>query len=340
MEHLKIPLCEWKALYDAALEFRKIEPWEWMSDSDLFGVQNPKDGQIGYCCIMGGLGEVLGMAVYIGYEGLEGYKKIASGKIKIGDPDLLYAQDCLLVSYENKNQLKREDLQIAKLLGLSPTGRHAWPLFRSYRPGYFPWFLDGDEAVFLSHALWQAKEVCLRFAADSSIIHSLKGRQYLVRVPEQTETDIVWEDRVIKPASLKEKIVPEVTVDEFRLQKMKENIPHSSAVWEIDFFHAPTPVRESERPYFPYAMMIADQESGFIHDVFLTSPGNYHSEFLMKLFSDIEELAFLPMEIQVKKKEALRLFEPYAARLGIRIIVSRKLPSIDRARREMEKHFR
>ena len=34
-------LKEWKDLYEAAIDFRKIECWEWMYDTDLFGIQNP-----------------------------------------------------------------------------------------------------------------------------------------------------------------------------------------------------------------------------------------------------------------------------------------------------------
>ena len=39
---------EWAALYQVAADFKRTAAWEWMDDSDLFGVQNPADGEIGY----------------------------------------------------------------------------------------------------------------------------------------------------------------------------------------------------------------------------------------------------------------------------------------------------
>jgi len=72
-------LNKWKKLYEAAIAFRKIEPWTWMTERDIFGVQNPRTGDIGYCCIMGELGEMLAIAVYNGTEGLQGYLKMQKG---------------------------------------------------------------------------------------------------------------------------------------------------------------------------------------------------------------------------------------------------------------------
>jgi len=44
---------EWKGLYEAAVRLRELAPWEWMYDSDIFGVKNPYTGEVGYCCVLG-----------------------------------------------------------------------------------------------------------------------------------------------------------------------------------------------------------------------------------------------------------------------------------------------
>ena len=40
---------EWKELYTEAVEFKEIAPWNWMWDTDIFGVKDPVTGEIGYC---------------------------------------------------------------------------------------------------------------------------------------------------------------------------------------------------------------------------------------------------------------------------------------------------
>ena len=105
---------EWKDLYEAAIEFKKIKPWNWMWDTDIFGVQNPITGETGYCCVMGGAGEHFALAVYLGSEGLNGYLKLQSKKNYPSLEDMLNFQKLLMASFEDREYLQKEDFQLIK----------------------------------------------------------------------------------------------------------------------------------------------------------------------------------------------------------------------------------
>ena len=64
---------QWQRLYELAIELKEMAPWNWMSEVDLFGLQNPQDGQLGFVSIMGELGEYFALALYRGPEGLAGF---------------------------------------------------------------------------------------------------------------------------------------------------------------------------------------------------------------------------------------------------------------------------
>ena len=44
-------LDHWKRLYELAAEIKKLAPWRWMQEADLFAVQNPDTGENGFFCI-------------------------------------------------------------------------------------------------------------------------------------------------------------------------------------------------------------------------------------------------------------------------------------------------
>ncbi|MEK6651418.1 MAG: hypothetical protein AABY50_00630 [Nitrospirota bacterium] len=340
MEESKPTLDELKALYDAAIEFKKIEPWKWVKETDIFGVQKPLTGEVGYCCIMGEIGEMLAMAVYHGTEGLQGYLKILNNQVKPEDPDSLHIQDCLIVMFEDKRFVEKEDIQLINRLGYKFKGHNAWPVFRSYKPGYFPWFLSRDEALYMVEALNQAKDVCLRLKENNQMLHPPQKNQYLIRLSETKDGKVIWKDEWREPAPIKTGYHANEPVDEIRLQRIKNTIKQVPAVWEIDFFFAPTAVREGGRPFFPQAIMIADHDTGFIHDVHLAQKDTCQKEFSEKFLLRMENTLIVPMEILVRKEDVAKLLEPYTSRLNIKLSKSKKLQNVDNAIKSMTRHFK
>lgn len=331
---------EWRDLYDAAIEFRKIECWTWMWDSDVFGVQNPASGEIGYCCVMGRIREHFALAVYLGTDGLEGYLKIQSGEIPPSPTDALHLQKCLMVSFEDRGFLWKPDFQVIKTLGLKFRGRNSWPLFRSHRPGYHPWYLTSEEAKYLTLALHQAIDVSLRFKDDPEMLTPPMENQYLVRVPNEEKDGSRWRDEWLEPLPLEKVEIIAEPVDANRLEEIKRIISRRQGVWEIDFFYSPEGVREKEeRPYYPYVVLWVEHYSGHVLNFHLAKPTEWVYEFPEQFLKFIENIKSLPQEILVKKEETFKLLEPIASRLGIKLRRVRRLIALEEAQTGMFEFF-
>jgi hypothetical protein len=338
MQDFQPSLQEWENLYRTAIDFWQVQPWQWISDTDLFGVKDPEDGEIGYCCIVGALGEFLGLVVYLGTEGLESYLKIQRSESP--EEDVLGSGKCLTASLEDRKTLQKPDLEVIKRLGLRFRGAKSWPLFRSYQPGYYPWYLNQRQVRFLTHALTQAADVTLRIKQDRVLLSSSEKGQYLIRITEKNGPDLHWRDEWLAPASLERAKCGVPVPDELRLQRIKKREVRQVGIWEVDFSLIPMPIQEGQRPFFPLCLLIVDQASGFVLRSHLESKDRHGPEFQNQMLSAIEEISLLPQEIWVKRDEVFQLFEPLVSRLGLKMKRVKRLKELEHAQRSMESYFR
>jgi hypothetical protein len=126
---------EWRRLYEATVRVKGISPWEWMTEADVFGVQNPETGELGFVSVMGMLGEHYAVSLYLGSEGIHGYLNLQELG-PFADPEALIQIPQLQASFEDREQLDKRDREVIKELGLKFRGRNAWPWFRSYRTSF------------------------------------------------------------------------------------------------------------------------------------------------------------------------------------------------------------
>ena len=330
-------LQEWRALYRAAIDFWQIQPWDWVDDTDLFGVKNSEDGEIGYCCVVGALGEFLGLLVYLGTEGLESCLKIQ--KSESPEEDVLSTAKCLVASFEDRKFLQKPDHEVIKRLRLQFRGPKAWPLFRSYEPGYYPWYLNQPQVCCLTHALQQASDVSLRMKKNDNLLTNSEKAQYLVRIPEQSGSELRWRDEWLSPVPLERGKNEAPAIDEIRLQRIKKRGLRPAAIWEVDFFQFSMPIQEGGRPFFPLCLLIVDQASGFVFETRLESKDRHGPEFLNQMLNVIEKNAYLPQEIWVKREEVFQLFEVLVSMLGLKMKQVKKLNQLEYAKKSMNSFF-
>jgi hypothetical protein len=341
MTELSPTLDEWSKLYQAVIRVKEIAPWEWMTEADIFGVQNPETNQLGFVSVMGMLGEHFAVAVYLDAEGLYGFwgfQHLADTAPSEVLSEVLLGLLHLQASFENRNELHQKDRDLIKELGLKFRGRQAWPMFRSYRPGFWPWYLEAWEVRFLTHALEQAVEVALRFKDDSTMLETSNDSSYLVRVPRKEEGTLVWTDRIVTVPPLEAKPIP-IKMDVDALAAVKK-LPQVRQRFEMDCFMLSTRIAEKDtRPFFPYMLLLVESSSGMILGTELLQPHPSLEAMLgsvpATLVSQFDRLGVVPSGISVRVPLLVQLLQPLGEALGFELKETSVLPSLDQARESL-----
>jgi hypothetical protein len=329
-------LNEWRRLYEAWDRLKELAPWEWMDETNMFGVQDPETGQLGFVSVMGALGEHYAIALYRGEEGLAGFLAMVQAGPDLS-PEVVLNVPQLQASFEDRDMLHQRDRALLKQLGLKYRGRQAWPMFRSYRPGFVPWFLEADEVRFLTHVLEQAQDVCLRFR-DNWTIFPTEQFHYLVRVAREDQGNLMWEDRrlAISP--------PEPTTIQLRMDKQAlaalQNRPRGGFTLEMDLFMLPSAIHDAgNRPYYPYTLMIVDKQSGMIlgHDLLPPLPSllEMYGQIPMQVVQQLVRFGSRPKEIHVRSPLLHQLLNTLVEELGFKLKLAKNLPMLDSARKEL-----
>jgi hypothetical protein len=241
---------------------------------------------------------------------------MASGEIGAGSEDILYVQKALTATFENREELDKEDLQVIRDLKLKFRGRNGWPQFRSYLPGYVPWFLSAGQSRFLTTVLEQSVNIAGK--AENLV---------LVRVPEKRGTNIRWKDSWIEPEPWEKPGPPSGPVDEVRIHRIGK-LKKGQSEWEIDSFYFPGAVDEGGRPYYPCLSLIVDRASDIVLGSWLNAPWDCLSGFQEQVMNHLENSSDLPKTIRVSKGEIFELLAPIAGPLKIKLKQAESLQGI------------
>ena len=332
---------EWRRLYESAVRIKEMSPWEWMTETDVFGVRSPETGELGFVSVMGLLGEHYAVSLYLGSEGIHGFLDLQEMG-PFADPGDLIQVPQIQASFEDRVELDKRDREVIKELGLKFRGRNAWPMFRSYRPSLFPWFLEAGEIRFLSYALEQLADVALRFREDSSLLEPSGGASYLLRVPRQEGARRLWEDASTGVPPLDAPPI-EVEMEASKIEALGR-LPRGEVRLEVDFLMFPAPAQDEEdRPYFPHMLLVVDAGSGMVLGSDLLAPhpspeamwGQVPENLADQLFA--VELA--PEKISVDSELLFELLEPLTSEAGLDLELSPSLPGLEAAREELLRTF-
>jgi len=318
---------EWKSLYQAAEEFKKAEPWKWLWDQDLICVENPEDGTIGYCSIMGRNGEHYALGLYLGDNGMRGLYELIENAENISSNEIVHSQDCIMCSFDDREFVEKDDMKIIKELGLKYRGRNAWPVFRRYEPGYYPWVITDEECRFLTVALQQALIVAIEIKCGNVKIDAENGKTIIRRVDKTTGEWNSCNMELVVPTTSN---VPMEINNDILIKKLSKLQKHRNTAIEVGNTYMPTPVRDNdERPYFPKLFIAADANAGAILKCEIYQNIDDNGATIINKLSEMFMELGLPSSIYVKNDGTAAIIGDLCYKVGVKINVKPALPMID-----------
>jgi hypothetical protein len=334
-------LKEWANLYQITDRFKSVAPWQWVQNEGLFSVVNPENGQVGYCLILGSAKKEFGLGVFQGEKGYRRYLNLITGESGSDDFTESIMTPAITLLFADHRDLQKEDLEIIRSLGLKYRGRSAWPLFRSQKPGYVPWFIDKDEALFLTVAIEQALVVADKVRNDDlDLYEEVDDDLVFTRYYSNGEWREGWRRPELPPRDISTGVeTTAAIVNEAEMLLLRNASSAPSGGWELDIFIMPVPIGpKSGRPTFPLCFLVVETKLGTIINTEMMEPWSSLSNQRDVFIQILKKAERLPRSIRVKSNKVAAIMEPVTTSLGIRLQVG-EIPLVEEAKSQLSAYL-
>lgn len=259
-----------KELFQIAKHLYQAKLWNDFWDMDIIALQLPNRKEPVFVSVLGKAEGEFGFLVCRDLEDLAYFFETARKTLGNEFEDAvesIASQKCLSLTYENREDLDKEDYQRIKDSGVTFRGKKAWPIFTDYRPGYYPDDIAEEEIPFMIEVLEKFLETGEAFREQADFYEDQEMEEVLMRTYHEDGT---YEDgRFTIPGQVFEGLLglsleeAPVEVTKFEM-KRAERLPMGEAIWELDINFVPLSgiEQENERAIFPKMMMVIDAKSG------------------------------------------------------------------------------
>jgi len=343
-------------LFKAAFQFRKTKLWQRLYDTQIFALQH-SDGTIGYCCVMGRMGEHLALAVYPGGDGLASYRKMGESRSALNPfeaQELALAQDCVMLSFENKEELRPREIQETRTYcaghQITLRGKKSYPQFQRFRPHHFPWYID--DATDQEHLL-EGLEACFAIAAKleketPEALGFTEGAPFDRKIPLLQKKDgrFIWETTALPKAKPIPYPAPEAH-DDIALARIAKSKKHGKE-WACDIFMHIDPMTDEtteideepvHAPFYPYLLIIVDNETGRVLNIQLSDDPEDYTEIFTQAVLTSAQSSGNPSRILVCNKRTHAFFSKLSTQLNVTLTTRERLPFIEEAEQELIDHM-
>ena len=326
--------CQWRRLYALADRLCQLDPWQWMSAADCFGVLVPGWDEPCFVVFGGQSKSFRSVRFLLGWKSFydlvtrlaDPAKQVATWLLEIRMVELLYVSGTLLFEHE---------LPVLKALKRKAGDACATPVFRSVIPGYHPWLPDAKERELLEAVLYQAFGMAMRVEADGALLKARFPHEILLR---QLDAKGVWQDTWSKVKEIGDEEV-EVRIESKRLHAVRDR-PLKPVTLQLDLVFTPLrllPV--GTRPQTAYVILAVDAQSGFIvaSELLQATEGiaQMWSQIPGRLLHIFEQLGGCPETIEICADRMANLLRPLGEYLPFKMVRREKLAMLESAREHL-----
>ena len=327
----------WRELYHAAGAFQSLEPWQWMDDRHVLGMDDEHGVRL--ASVLGNLGEVFGLAIYRGSTGANFLLRMLRGDMAHDDPEAIFQNDAVLVDFVPRAELRKEDLSIIKAVGFKPTACKSCllPKFVSHKSGYLPWFIDEHELRCTMVTLQKVICYAQLIRSHPTEIERHQPNEYpffptVLQMP-LTWNQLVW--HIVTPVDPPPD--PRVSLPKSDLARLLKTPQKPKAVWEVSAFYTKMSVQAPPRPCYPKMGLVVDADSGLVLDVMAHEPITTMAEAAATcIFQAITKHGIRPGTIYVDSFNMALALSSLIADLKIKLIETSSLPMLRLARKSLE----
>lgn len=323
---MEASLEEWRELYNVAIKLHKMRPWIKLSILDLIMIFLKGKEEPCLCSVMGQLGEMYGVSVYIGDEAITDFFQLINNN-DIPHNQMIRYQNNTICYFGSREELVKEEREIIKKLGIKFRGKNNWIYFRVNEKGYSPYMPDKDQVLMITEIL---KNLYMAIGAlNEGLNVRFKEGKSLFRVfNEERDLWLNFEGNIYIPG---ERYMVAKIDDELFLKRLKKQ-PRTNNILEVDVIYLSTFMRSKilEKMRLMKFALVIDEETGELFRQEMVTLEDNKMDILFRCLIDYITIIGIPKIILVRDIYTNNVLSDICSKLNIEMHISPKLYSIDR----------
>lgn len=333
------------SMLEAAYQFRMIEPWEILTDSDVFATIL-SDGTKVYCSVMGNGGQHHSLGIYIGDEGFSTFlntlkaNNLSHIELMIATTELDNINCDFLQAKDIEEKVKTRVRDYAQRNSIKIPRSYGWIDFTRFTPYKHRWFITQEHDALVAEETLRAATFFAKGLQENTISHScldpkhkyptIKGGKTIPLITKDEEGLYHITTTTTPPLIKREYLTPTFDNDILanKLKGMEKD--HSLTV---RLLHMPVPVEteDDETPSVTGVLLMLDAEDDYLFDPITTSDYPNNPQRLLTQFANaLGENDICPKRIIVKDRKTYLLIKNFCKRCDIRLRLLNYTPEMDK----------